>query len=514
MVMKKIGKIFSQATIHVFLICAIGIFLFSCDLELDPRQTKRTTEVLNSSQGMQSALNSVYGRLRSIDHYGRDMFAKSDALSDVGYATGNSGRLVPENDNAPNAHFSSGFWQNCYAAISELNLILDQIEKGVNGATEGQLARWEGEARFLRALYYFDLVKVYSYIPTAVYKEGVVDQGGIPMPLNAVYIADVAFLNELPRSSLTQNYTQIINDLIESVTLLQGSTTQGPQFASSGAASALLSRVALYNGNWQIVLNASNAALNSNMGELLSGEAYIQGWIAPVNPESMFEVRVQTNDESLGKDVSLQATYTTILDLNNKNIRGGWGDLIPSPILLEFFGLEQSQVGNPTSDNNNWDVFRNQDIRAKLYTTGNNQRFARRQIECMKFLGKNGFDYGDNIPVIRKSEMLLNKAEAYYQLGRETEALAELNAFKTLRGLDPVKFERQGILEEILAERFKEFAFEGQRFFDLKRNGKGIDKRSYLSPNDFVAFEDFRILAPIPRREVELNSNLNQNRGY
>jgi starch-binding outer membrane protein, SusD/RagB family len=75
-------------------------------------------------------------------------------------------------------------------------------------------------------------------------------------------------------------------------------------------------------------------------------------------------------------------------------------------------------------------------------------------------------------------------------------------------------FERQLILEEILIERFKEFAFEGQRFFDLKRNGRDIDKRSFLGPNDFVAFEDFRILAPIPQREVELNSNLNQNRGY
>lgn len=512
--MKKIGKGLSNEAIKVFLLCTIGILLNSCDLEVDPRQTTRTSEALNSLQGMEQALNSVYGRLRVLDHYGRDMFAKSDALSDVGYATGNSGRLVPENDNLPNAHFSSGFWQNSYAAISELNLILDQIDKGVSGASETDLARWEGEARFLRALYFFDLVKVYAYIPTAVYQDGVVDQGGIPMPLNAVFIADIAYLNEYPRATLAQNYSQIISDLNDAVGLLQNSDRQGTQFASAGAAYALLSRVALYNGNWQTVLSASNSALNSSVGELLSGEIYVNGWEASVHPEAMFEVRVQTPDESLGQDVSLQATFNTILDLNNKNVRGGWGDLIPSPFILDLFGLAPSQVGNPASDNNNWDVIRNQDIRARLYTTGNNQRFARRQIECIKFLGKNGFDYGDNIPVIRKSEMILNKAEAYYQLGRETEALAELNAFRAIRGLGPVEFERQGILEEILIERFKEFAFEGQRFFDLKRNGKDIDKRSYLGPNDFVAFEDFRILAPIPRREVELNRNLNQNRGY
>jgi starch-binding outer membrane protein, SusD/RagB family len=512
--MKKIGKGFSNGAIKVFLLFTIGILLYSCDLEVDPRQTTRTSEALNSLQGMEQALNSVYGRLRALDHYGRDMFAKSDALSDVGYATGNSGRLVPENDNLPNAHFSSGFWRNAYAAISELNLILDQIEKGISGASESDLARWEGEAKFLRALFFFDLVKVYAYIPTAVYQDGVVDQGGIPMPLNAVFIADIAYLNEYPRATLAQNYSQIISDLNDAVGLLQNSNRQGTQFASAGAAFALLSRVALYNGNWQTVLNASNSALNSSIGELLSGENYVLGWEASVHPESMFEVRIQTPDESLGQNVSLQATFNTILDLSNKNVRGGWGDLIPSPIVLDLFGLAPSQIGNPASDNNNWDVVRNQDIRARLYTTGNNQRFARRQIECMKFIGKNGFDYGDNIPVIRKSEMILNKAEAYYQLGREAEALVELNAFRALRGLGPAVLERQLILEEILKERFKEFAFEGQRFFDLKRNGRDIDKRSFLGPNDFVAFEDFRILAPIPQREVELNRNLNQNRGY
>lgn len=511
--MKKIGKRLLNGVIKAFLLFTIGMTSYSCDLEVDPRQTTRTSEALNIPQGMEQALNSVYGRLISIDHYGRDMFAKSDALSDAGYATGNSGRLVPENDNIPNAHFSSGFWQNSYAAISELNLILGQIEKGVSGASESELARWEGEARFLRALYFFDLVKVYAYIPTAVYQEGVVDQGGIPMPLNSIYIADVAYLNEYPRATLSQNYSQIISDLNDAVSLLRNSSRQGTQFASAAAAYALLSRVALYNGSWQTALNASNAALSSGIGELLSGEAYINGWKASVHPESMFEVRIQTPDESLGQDVSLQATFNTILDLNNKNIRGGWGDLIPSPIVLDFFGLAPVQIGNPASDNNNWDVTRNQDIRARLYTTGNNQRFARRQIECVKFLGKNGFNFGDNIPVIRKSEMILNIAEAYYQLGRENDALAELNAFKALRGLPAVELAGAAILEEILVERFKEFAFEGQRFFDMKRYGRDIVK-TYIGANNGLPFEDFKVLPPIPQREVDGNVNLNQNRGY
>ncbi|EKB49430.1 RagB/SusD family nutrient uptake outer membrane protein [Cecembia lonarensis] len=498
----------------LFLIFVSAVFLNSCSLDVEPRFNSNLEDVLNSPAGIESALNSIYGNLRSLEHYGRDMFAKSDALADGVRAIGNSGRLVAENNNQVNAHFSPAFWQKSYAAIGELNLILDQLEAGVEGATDAHLRQWEGEARFLRALYYFDLVKVYAYIPTAIYQPGVVDQGGIPMPLLAVRIADVAFLNEFPRASIQQVYIQITNDLIRSANILRNSGRRGVQYASDGAALALLSRVALYAGNWQLAADSANAALLSGVGQLLSGQEYVDGWATPVHPESFFEVRVQTPEESLGVNLSLQGTYNTLLDLENKNIRGGWGDLIPSLKVTGFFGLTPQQTGNPASDNNNWDVTRNEDIRSKLFTTGNDQKFARRQIESIKFMGKNGFAYGDNIPVIRASEMVLNRAEALFQLGRDAEALESLNQFKVSRGLDRVELFRQEILDEILEERFKEFAFEGQRFFDLKRYGLAIDKRSYLGPNAIVPFEDFRILAPIPTREVENNRNLNQNRGY
>lgn len=77
--------------------------------------------------------------------------------------------------------------------------------------------------------------------------------------------------------------------------------------------------------------------------------------------------------------------------------------------------------------------------------------------------------------------------------------------------MEEVDLAGEALLEEILLERFKEFAFEGHRFFDLKRYGRPIVK---TTPNVRVDFDDFRILPPIPQREVDGNSNLNQNRGY
>lgn len=487
-----------------------AVFLFgSCEsaLEVEPRQSIDANGALSSPDAVDAAINSVYARLRSVRNYGRDLFALADALADVGQTTSNSGRLIGENNNQPNAHFQAGFWQNSYFAINEANLIIDGLA-GVQGASQAQRDRWEGEAKFLRALYYFDLVKVYSYIPTAVYQPGVIDQGGIPLVTQGAITSDAAFNRQPARASIDAVYDQIYSDLEDAKRLL---TSRGVQYASSAAASALLSRVALYKGDWTKAVAESTLALNSNVGSVLSGNAYVSGWRSPVNPESMFEVRFALAEESIGVNESLQSSYTALLNLTNKNSQGGWGDFIPNATVRGFFGLTQLQIGTPATDNNNWDVTRNSDIRAQLYTTGNTVRGAGRQIECTKFLSKSGFAYADNVPVIRKSEMHLNRAEANYRLGNITEALAELNAFKGLRGLSAVTLSGNAILEEILLERFKEFAFEGQRFFDLKRNGRAIVK---TTPNVNVQFDDFRILPPIPQREVDGNPNLNQNRGY
>jgi predicted small secreted protein len=491
-----------------------GSFLMtSCDdlLQVDPRQSIDANGALNTPDAVGAALNSVYARLRPVSNYGRDLLALSDALADVGQTTSNSGRLIGENNNQPNAHFGNlgNFWANSYFAINEANLIIDALPN-VQGASAAQLARWEGEAKFLRALYYFDLIKVYSYIPTAIYTPGVTDEGGIPLVLEGVITSDAALARQTPRSTIDQVYTQIYADLEAAKTLL---TSRGTYFASSAAASALLSRVALYRGDWAKAADEATTALASNVGTVLGGQAYVNGWRAEVNPESMFEVRFAIPGEAIGVNESLQTSYTTLLSLTaNKNSQGGWGDFIPNATVRGFFGLTQLQIGTPANDNNNWDVTRNDDVRAFLYTTGNTVRGAGRQIECIKFASKNGFAYGDNVPVIRKSEMHLNRAEANYHIpGNEAAALTELNAFKALRGLAPVTLSGQALLDEILLERFKEFAFEGHRWFDLKRYGKDIVK---TTPVVNLTFDDFKILPPLPQREVDGNPNLNQNRGY
>ncbi|MGY6559669.1 MAG: RagB/SusD family nutrient uptake outer membrane protein [Nitritalea sp.] len=490
--------------------------LVSCSLDVDPRQSIDAENALDTSEGVNAAINSVYARLRAEANYGRNLLAVADALADVGRTTNNSGRFIGENNNQPNAHFNH--WQNSYFAINEANILLDRIAAGnIQGANEATINRWEGELKFLRALYYFDLVKAYTYMPTAIYAPGIVDEGGIPMPLEGSISSDVAVNRFSPRATIDENYDQIMSDLNDAIELLTPAG-RGVQFASGNAAQALLARVALYRGDYQTAVQAATGALAGPVGTVLNATNYAAGWTVSVHPESVFEVRFQLSEEALGVNVSLQSSYTVLQSLDNRNGQGGWGDFIPQQKILDLFGLEELFLGDPSdpdqvANNNLYDVTRNNDVRGFQYTTGNTTRNAGRNIENVKFIAKNDFPFGDNTPVIRKSELHLIRAEANFFLGNTTEALQELNDFKALRGLDPMELSGDAILEEILLERLKEFAFEGHRFFDLKRLGRDIDK-TYIGPANSVEFTDFRILPPIPQREIDGNPNLNQNVGY
>jgi len=129
--------------------------------------------------------------------------------------------------------------------------------------------------------------------------------------------------------------------------------------------------------------------------------------------------------------------------------------------------------------------------------------------EITKFASKNGIVNLDNVPVIRYAEMILNKAEAHAKLGQTDLANIELNKIRTRVNLPAVHFSAADLMAEILLQRRLELAYEGHRFFDLKRLGIDIVKEQGL-----VEFTDYRFLARLPIREVTANPNLKQNFGY
>ncbi|WP_373520788.1 RagB/SusD family nutrient uptake outer membrane protein [Aquiflexum sp.] len=484
----------------------IAFPLVSCEgiLKVDPRQSIAGFDALSTPENMEAALNSPYARLRAVSAYGRNLTSFGDALADNGLATNNSGRLFNETRNQPYSHYAH--WTNFYFGINELNLFLEAIPgvQGTPAVPASTKSRWEGEAKFLRALFYFDLVKAYAYLPGVTVPE--LDKGGIPLVLEGVRTSDIekALNRQTARSSVEQVYAQIYKDLEDAIRLLNDN--RGIQFASQSAAKALLSRVALYNQDWVKAADLSNEALASSRGKLLEGDDYIAGWRLSVHPESIFDLRFENASESNGANESIQATYTTIRNLENTTQVGGWGDLIPTPAFVNLMGISVTGTGP-----NLVIADRGKDVRAFQFEVGPGRvaNGSGRRMECIKFASKSGFAFGDNIPVIRKSEMLLNRMEAYFHLGQEDLALEDLNFLKKARGVEEVDLSGEDLLSEILLERRKELAFEGHRFLDLKRYGKDIIKQQGNVP-----FSDFRILANIPQAEVDGNKNLEQNAGY
>jgi hypothetical protein len=115
--------------------------------------------------------------------------------------------------------------------------------------------------------------------------------------------------------------------------------------------------------------------------------------------------------------------------------------------------------------------------------------------------------------VIRYSDLLLMRAEAYAEAGQDGPALNDLNALRAKRNASELNLGGSALKAAIQDERRRELAFEGHRWFDLKRRGQDISKPAF-GGNPVVPYSDFRILASIPNAQVQNNPLLKQNPGY
>lgn len=504
----------------IFSLCA-GTAMQSCNKQLDiePRNQLDAATVLTSRAGVEAAINSVYSVLKSERLYGRDMLSVAEAMADNTFANGRSSRLLAENRNQSGGNMAN--WATSYGAINEINLILDAMP-GITEATATDRARWEGELRFLRALYYFDLVKNYSYIPTFVVAAQ--NKGGVVINLKGFNKAEDAIAYRPSRSSLDDTYGQIMADIYSSMSLLSN-RNKGINYASKAAGLALGARVALYQGNWSRADSFATAAItlgSGGLGTLTNTGNYVQGWRAADHPEAIFQVWFSTLTENLGVNTSLAATHTTLSAPGAfAGTRQGQGDLVPNGFMLTQLGITGFPSGLAASSNltatppvNPPTLTYGNDIRNRLFEWGANA--AGHYVECTKWLGKNGSPNWDNTVVLRWAELYLNRAEARYQMANEAGAWQDLNVIRTARVVGftvpaTQDFTGTALLNEILRQRLLEFAFEGYRFYDLKRYGLSVVK---TNPVVNLPATDFRLLPAIPQSNVDGNPNMVQNFGY
>jgi len=465
--------------IHIFIWVTIGLFFTSCDslLEVEPRQSIDSDTALTSQEAVTAATNGVYARFRSSSLYGRDLIAIPELLADNAINTGAGNRLIGQSLNQPGSHLNN--WQISYYAINQINLILNSLGE-LNAPIEYK-NRIRGQNLFLRGLLYHNLLKVYAYDPTAIIEAE--NRGGVPLMLEGV--TAVEQVQYAGRESIEAGYALIYADLEEALSLLANeSNTRAPHFATAGAVAAVFSRVALYNGDYQKVIDQSETALNS--GAASFPQDLVSAWRSEVHPESFFEI-VFASPDNVGSNESLRATFLTRAFLD---------------------ATTPASHGNVVVSEDLYAAYLDSDIRRDLIQNGLGANVN--APEMTKFASKNGIPNLDNVPVIRYAEVILNKAEAHARLNQWELARASLNLIKERAGLAPdTDLDGALLIEEILHQRRIELAFEGHRFFDLKRLGRDIQKEFGI-----IYFDDFRILNNIPTREIDVNPNLTQNRGY
>lgn len=488
--------------IHTLMVAGSLLGLMtSCEKALDKTDLGSTPPELiyNDSTLTNLSLNYLYDQ--NLPTWG-GTWGTSSNLSDESYGESKyfEGTIQP-NDVADFGTALSN--TNNYAKIRQLNMFLEEVSKGaLQPSTKN---RMKAQAFFFRAWRYFDLVRIY---------------GGVPLILTPQYAVGVEAKEGtfVARNTTTETYTQITADLDSAMRYLPNTwTTSDWGRITKGAAAALKARVLLYaaspqfnpgdvKSKWQAAYDASvqaNAILTASGYKL--NDSFDQLWFQEVNnPEAVFITGFNTNsggqlNKNNGYDNSTRPSYTGTGGGSNQP---SW-ELVKAFPMLDgkkpgesskyaysdtlFYKNRDPRFGKTIAYNGaTWPLNGNTNYRLWTYFAGgktveqrasNTGFYTRKAINPSLAIGEVQFA-GTDWMEIRFAEVLLNLAESAVGVDRLDDAYTQLKAIRKRAGIEAgtnglyglkENMTRAELFEAILHERQIEFAFEGKRFWDLRR---------------------------------------------
>jgi hypothetical protein len=503
--------------IFIYLMLLAGLsYITSCELNIIPTDALTGNQVKNTSDGLISLVNGGYAQFKDIpsgensnNWYLRQFFQLSDFASDdivCGYKTEddliNSFRYK---DRAAEKSNINSFWEVSYKIIYGSNVAIQMADEKGSDPLTNQL---KGECYFLRAFATHSLVRLFarpysaanSSLPGVILRETASD--GAPKA----------------RATLAETYDYIISSLKTAASLMSDEPPEQRNnrgFASKSAAWALLSRVYLYTEDYQNAIAYADSVINSGTFSLETPETYPTYFANALGAsETIWCIPFLTVDDK--KEASVASMIF--------NGASCWGEEGASPSILEEMGF-----GTPLMD---------VDVRWKYIETANPGLKNGVIIYYIgKFSGQGGSPTLSSPVMIRLSEVYLNRAEANARMGNVAEAIADVNEIRTNRMVVPEggdindylvdavrdNITEVNILEFVLKERRIELSFEGQRIFDILRNGQDL-VRNYWgyhldnyngipggsdpglgAPGVLIPAADPSTVYPIPESEISTN---------
>ncbi len=489
-----------------------GTMLISCNkwVDYNPKDDFKITdlEYFKSEADYRSTAVGAYAPLQWLNQ----IVPIGDIISDNSVTGGESASDVLSLQQINNFTHTSvngttaDLWQSCYEGINRANYMQQYKDKNPAGTTitfVGKDALY-GEVYFVRAYYYFTLVKMF---------------GGVPLFTDRrLTLADQGTLK---RATATDVYKQIETDLASAIAVLPAVQVEKGR-ATKYAAQALLGKVLLYQNKFAPAAAMLDNVINSNAFSLVADFNSIFLPSGENGPESVFEIQYSNGSATYdwGHVTRGQGNYSVqqcgIRGLNGSAAMPyspGWSTNLPTQNLAAAYtagdkrkavtvlDIEAYKTANPAF-NITYQV-------APYQNTGlYNQKYLPRKGETS---GQIELNYSNNFRTIRYADVLLMAAEAYNKSANDLKAQTYLNLVRRRafgNTLNDITATGNTLYDAILAERRLETAMEGDRFFDLVRTGKAT---VVLGPLGFVAGK--HELFPIPQGEVEL-AGLTQNPGY
>ncbi|TAD84722.1 MAG: RagB/SusD family nutrient uptake outer membrane protein [Bacteroidetes bacterium] len=448
--------------LYFYLMAATAVLGTACEKKLNlANPDALESEVVFSTEArLKGVLVGNYAALGAAAFYGSDVIWMSELLASDGelnwVGTFNEPRQIITKGILVNNSNVFATYRDCYRVIFNSNNILANL--GVVKASER--AKVEGEALALRAISYFELVKLFGEKPYIAGNTTALK--GVPLFVGPGPSAPQSEFYRAPRASVEAVYTQVIADLIKAEAQLP--PTNGVYFTKQSAA-LLLSRVYLQQGRFAEARDAADRAIVAATGV---NQRLVTAYAGAFNNST------NTTEDLFTIQVNLVAGTNSCFSFFSTGTYGARdGDIEVNPKHMN------------------------------KYTAGD----ARAAL----FFFENGFhrvgkwrDNNRNVKVLRLAEAYLVRAECNSRLGTSVGATVadDLHRTRARAGLARID---NPTLANILAERELELAFEGQGIWDAKRLRQSVDG---------LAWDNNRLTFPIPLRERNINPGLEQNPGY
>jgi hypothetical protein len=478
----------------IYRAAALVLLLSSCGkgfIDLKPISNVTTDNFYQTAEDFRNAVNGAYNALRTGGTYGADSYIFAEIRSDNSMPVA-SGSVTDQDEfdrfyiRTTNP-FINNRWSNSYTAIARCNAILGRIDPiAMDNALK---ARYIAEAKFLRALFYFNLVRTF---------------GDVPLVLKEITNSDEGY--EYGRNPKADVYAQIEKDLTEAAEVLPPSYTGADVGrATEGAARAILGRVLLTQKKYAPAAAQLKAVIDLNRYSLVPVYADFFKVNNESNTEAIFEVQYKSG--GIGQGNPWPNSFAPQNSGNAVIQFGGDGNNVPTDDLINEY-----EAGDLRKDA----------TIATSYVNSNGVTIPGNFVKKYFDIPTVKNDNGNNIPVIRYADVILMYAECLNEAGyvANGDAFNYLNEVRDRAGLGDLtstQVPSQAAFRLAMEhERRVEFAFENMRWYDLVRtdraitvlNGKStqINLVNPVTPQNQVF--------PIPQSQIDINSSkITQNVG-